>query len=116
MDTNGRGAVIEVTADGKARQVDLKPAFLDSTGTLTGQINYLGPINGGYPKITIAVYGLDRATLATKTGTYVLSDLPPGKYKLRISMTAPAAFQADLPETTLEAGKKSTLATVDLGQ
>ena len=112
MDTNGRGAIIEVSADGLSPRLELKPAFLDSTGTIMGQINYLGEIKGGYPKITIAVYGTDRATFATKTGAYVLSDLPPGKYKLHISYDA---YHANVPETGLNAGQKVTVGTVDLG-
>jgi hypothetical protein len=112
MDTNGRGAVIEVSAVGESPRLELKPAYLDSTGAIAGQINYLGEIKGGYPKITVAVYGMDRATFATRTGTYVLSDLPPGVYKLHISY---ADYHANAPATTLAAGQKVTVGTVDLG-
>lgn len=112
MDTNGRGAVIEVAANGESPRLELKPAFLDSTGTIAGKINYLGEIKGGYPKITIAVYGMDRATFATNTGAFFLSDLPPGIYKLHISY---ADYHANAPATTLAAGQKVTVGTVDLG-
>lgn len=112
MDTNGRGAVIEVSVVGESPRLELKPAFLDSTGTLAGQINYLGEIKGGYPKITIAVYGMDRATFATYTGAYVLSDLPPGIYKLHISYDT---YHANAPATNLAAGQKVTVGKVDLG-
>lgn len=113
MGSNGRGAVIEVANTGNG--VDLKPAFLDSTGSLMGKVNYLGPVNGGFPKITIAVYGMDRATFATNSGSFVLSDLPPGKYRLHISVVTDKAYAAEVPLTDLAAGRTTTVGTVDLG-
>lgn len=115
MDTNGRGAVIELRVDGTSPRVDLKPAFLDSTGSLSGQINWLGESAGGYPKITIAVYGMDRTTFATKSGAFVLSDLPPGKHRLHINITAKPEIQTEVAETLLGAGQNVNLGTVDLG-
>ena len=115
MDTNGRGAVIELDADGKTANLTLNPAILDSTGSITGHINYLRTITVGYPKITIAVYGMDRATFATKDGNYTLSDLPPGKHKVRITDNSDTTLTIVLPDITLVAGQNVTAGSVDLG-
>ncbi len=115
MDTNSRGAVIGFSANGSAADVTLNTAFLDSTGSISGHINYLRSIKVGYPKITIAVYGMDRATFATNDGNYTVSNLPPGKYKLHIVVNSDSTLSAVVPEIPLVAGQHGMAGSVDLG-
>jgi hypothetical protein len=112
MDTNGRGAVIPLKADGTVPSIVLNPAFLDSTGSLAGRINYLG--TDKLTKIAVEVYGTDRTTFATIDGNFTLSDLPPGKYRLHIA-TASGSSSVDVPETEVKAGGSAQIGTVDLG-
>lgn len=112
MDTNGRGAVIALHADGTVPNIVLNPAFLDSTGSLAGRVNYLG--TDKLTKIAVEVYGMDRTTFATIDGNFTLSDLPPGKYRLHL-VTASGSASVDVPETEVKAGGAAQIGTVDLG-
>lgn len=113
-DGGGLGILIEVDVDGKAARIALAPAFLGATGSIAGKINYLGVIPRVYPKITVAAYGTDRATFTTNDGSYILSDLPEGSYKLHISM-AGDSLSAEVPEVHVTAGQTAQAGTVDLG-
>ncbi|MDB5103856.1 MAG: hypothetical protein JWP91_1545 [Fibrobacteres bacterium] len=115
MDTGSHGAMAEFSADGRASRINLAPERMDTTGSMTGKVNYLGPIKSVFPKVIIAVYGTDRWTAANNAGEFTLSDLPPGKYTLRISTTAGTGFTAMVPETGLTAGGRASVGTVDLG-
>ena len=113
-DTLGTGALIDISVDGKTARIALDPAFLDRTGSLAGKINYLAPlpVRGQYPKVRIAAYGTDRATFATSDGSFILSDLPPGAYRLHVSSDT---LSAEVPETAVTAGGRTEVGTVDLG-
>jgi hypothetical protein len=117
MDSQSHGALFEFVADGKNAALSIGNLVLDSTGTITGQINYVRPIKVGYPKIIIAVYGTDRWTAATLDGKFTLSDLPPGRYKLHASTNTDSdtTFTAEFPETELHAGENASVGSVDLG-
>jgi hypothetical protein len=118
MDSISHGAVLDIVADGKTELMEIGPMILDSTGSIAGRINYVRPIKNGYPKIIIAVYGSDRWTAATLDGQFMLSDLPPGKYKLHVSTNTDSdtTFTAEFPETELHAGERDSVGSVDLGR
>lgn len=111
-DDLGTGALIDVAVGPKAGSVSLSPAYLDSTGSLSGKINYRGSVWPVFPKITIAAYGTDRFTYATSDGSYILNDLPPGAYRLHITADTLAV---EVPEIQVTAGGRSQAGTVDLG-
>jgi hypothetical protein len=115
MDSNALGAVMEFTADGSTVKMTLAPAILDTTGSISGKVIYRGPSRPTVPKILVAVYGMDRWTLANNAGDFTLSDLPPGRYKLRISTDVGTVLTAIVPETELTAGGKASVGSVDLG-
>jgi hypothetical protein len=115
MDTSSHGATMEFTVDGHTPRINLAAAHLDTTGSISGKINYRGPPKPIFPKIIIAVYGTDRWTIANDAGDFTLSEMPPGTYKLSISMPGNSALKTIVPETGLAAGGKASVGTVDLG-
>jgi hypothetical protein len=114
VDTGSLGAVVEMTADGKTESVSLGITSLEKTGSISGKINYKGPAQPGPPRIIISVYGMERWTLATSSGDFILNDLPPGKYTLYVSNVAVPKATV-VPELNLTAGEKGSVGTVDLG-
>jgi hypothetical protein len=115
FDTSSHGATMLFSVDGTGDRITLAPAIMDTTGSISGTIAYRGPDRPGFPKVIIAVFGMDRWTAANDAGEFILSDLPPGKYTLRISTPTNAALIATVPEKTLSAGGKVSVGTVDLG-
>jgi hypothetical protein len=114
-DTSSHGATMLFSVDGTSDRMILAPATMDTTGSITGTINYRGPPRIGFPKVIIAVYGMDRWTAANDSGEFTLSDLPPGKYSLRISTPSNASLLTAVAETNLAAGGKASVGMVDLG-
>lgn len=115
FDSTSHGATLLFSVDGNSDRMMLAPAILDTTGSISGKINYRGPARIGFPKIIIAVYGMDRWTAANDAGEFTLSDLPSGKYTLRISMPSNPALVTTVPDADLASGGKSSVGTVDLG-
>lgn len=115
LDSTSHGATLLFSVDGNSDRMILAPAIMDTTGSLSGKINYRGPPRIGFPTVIIAVFGMDRWTAANDAGEFTLSDLPPGRYTLRISMPSNASLIATVPETNLVAGGKTSVGTVDLG-
>lgn len=114
-DSNAMGLVVEFTTDGRTDKMTLAPAYLDTTGSISGQVVYRGPLRPTSPKILVAVYGMDRWTFTNNAGDFTLSDLPPGRYRLRISADVGTVLSAIVPETGLAAGWSISVGTVDLG-
>jgi hypothetical protein len=115
FDTASHGAKVLFSVDGKSDRMVLAPATLDTTGSISGKVNYTGPAKPIFPKVIITVYGMDRWTAANDAGEFTLSDLPPGKYVLRISMPSYPSYITTVPEAELAAGGKTSVGTVDLG-
>lgn len=115
IDTSGRGAIMEVSQDGRSDLLTLAPVFIDTTGWISGKVIYRGPAQSPPPKIIIAVYGMDRWTAATIGGDFTLSGLPPGKYSLHISTMANTGLTTLISDVALDAGGRVSLETVDLG-
>ena len=107
FDSSSHGARVLFSVDGTGGRIMLEPAIMDTTGSISGTINYLGPDRPGFPKVIIAVFGMDRWTVANDAGEFILSDLPSGKYVLRISTPTNAALIATVPETMLTSGRQS---------
>lgn len=118
VESEDRGAVLEISADGKQDHLALGPMILDATGSITGHINYLRPIKVGPPKIIIAVYGSNRWTASTINGQFTFSNLPPGSYTLHVSTNTDSdtTFTAEFPPLVLHAGESVSVGSVDLGQ
>ena len=114
-DSSSHGATLLFSVDGNSDRMMLAPATMDTTGSLSGKINYRGPPRIGFPKVIIAVYGMDRWTAANDAGDFTLSDLPSGKYTLRISMPSNPALVTTVPDAILTPGGKDSVGTVDLG-
>jgi hypothetical protein len=114
-DAGLHGAMMEFTADGKAVRMTLAPATMDTTGRIDGKVNYRGPARPQYPKVFVSVFGLDRWTATNDAGEFTLSDLPAGKYSLRITTDVGVTLTAMVPETPLAAGGQTSVGTVDLG-
>lgn len=115
FDSSSHGATVLFSVDGTSDRMILEPAIMDTTGSISGKINYLGPARPGFPRVIIAVFGMDRWTAANDSGEFTLSDLPPGKYSLRISTPSSASLITTVPEANLAAGGKFNVGTVDLG-
>lgn len=115
LDSTSHGATLLFSVDGTSDRMILAPAIMDTTGSISGKINYRGPPRIGFPTVIIAVYGMDRWTAANDAGEFTLSDLPPGKYVLRISTPINASYITTVPEADLAAGGKTSVGTVDLG-
>jgi hypothetical protein len=115
FDSSSHGAKVLFFVDGNSDRMMLAPATMDTTGSISGKINYSGPIRPNFPKIIVAVYGMDRWTAANEAGDFTLSDLPSGKYTLRISTSSNASYTTTVPEAHLAAGGNASVGTVDLG-
>lgn len=116
FDTAFHGVIMEFTADGRTARITLAAATLDTTGAITGKVAYNLPPRTLFPKIYIAVFGMDRWTIANDAGDYVLSDLPPGKYSLSITTTVNATvLSTTVSDIALPAGGKASAGTADLG-
>jgi hypothetical protein len=111
-DSAGKGILIDLDAASGNSRIALAPAVLETTGTLAGSINYRGAIGSVYPKIAVAVYGTDRMTYALSDGSFILSNLPAGAYRLRIFTDS---LSVEVPETRVEAGGRAEVGPVDLG-
>ncbi len=113
VDTSSRGAVISISADGRTDRFTVDPLIVDTTGWITGKVNYAGPALGN-SEIIIAVYGMDRWTASIISGDFTLSALPPGTYTLRISAFANPLITTTVPDVKLTAGGRVSVGTVNL--
>jgi len=115
FDTASHGATMDFSADGHTLRMTLATATLDTTGAITGKVAYHGPAKAPFPKVYVSVFGTERWTIANDSGDYTLSDLPPGKYSLRLTTPANTALSATVPDISLTAGGNASAGTVDLG-
>lgn len=115
FDSSSHGATVLFSVDGNSNRIVLAPAVMDTTGSISGTIAYRGPPRAGYPKVIVAVFGMDRWTATNDSGGFILSDLPSGRYTLRVSTPTDAALTATVPEVLLPAGGRTSVGTVDLG-
>ena len=115
VDTSGQGAIVEVFQDGLNEHITFTPVFMDTTGWISGKVNYVGPPQSSRPKIFISVFGMDRWTAANTAGDFTLSDLPAGTYNLRIFTNVNGGMTAFVDSVRLEANGRSSVGTVDLG-
>jgi hypothetical protein len=115
FDSTFHGVTLEFTADGAPRMT-LAAATMDTTGAITGKVAYQGPPRALFPKIYVAIFGMDRWTITNDAGDYTLSDLPPGKYSLSIVTTVNATvLSTTVSDITLTAGGKASAGTAELG-
>ncbi|MEO6094316.1 MAG: hypothetical protein ABIW76_01095 [Fibrobacteria bacterium] len=116
FDTASQGVTREFTVDGNTPRMTLASATMGTTGAITGKVAYLGSTKAGFPKIYIAVFGIDRWTIANEAGDYTLSDLPQGEYSLSITTTVNATvFSTKAVGIILPAGGEISAGTVNLG-
>lgn len=107
-----RGLRMALSVRPGARSVMLEDGVLDSNGAFTGVVTYPG--GPGPLKIRISAYGLERSTLATASGRFVLNDIPAGEYTLHISAASGEFAPLVAPGIVLPPGATFDLDTLKL--
>jgi hypothetical protein len=77
-------------------KVNLSSNTLLRTATLSGSLKSPGKLEGLL--VYIRVFGLERKTFADRDGNFVLQDMPPGSYSLRINASSPYFDSVTLAE------------------
>jgi hypothetical protein len=107
--SSGAARVVSATLD--SEEIRLDPMVLKPVAGVSGTARLPAGLSG---PVYIMVYGLERRTLADSSGKFTLSDLPEGRFTLRISPTAAGAGPCDLTGIATAAGSTESIDTVTL--